>query len=107
MPRRSPLDTARQQIDALAYRPKPKNGRDRSWEQRQRDDSETTQVSYRGIRRALNERIKELAQAHNLTVSEVAGQLLALGLEEVESGRRELAQDQPFADDAASGKTNP
>jgi len=79
-------------VGSLAHRPKPKEetGRDRGWEQRQRDDPDTMQVSYRGIPRALNERMKQLAEAHGLTVSEVARQLLELGLEVVENERREL-----------------
>ena len=70
--------------------PEKKKGRDRSWEERQRNAAETTQVSYRGIPRELNERIKTLAQENDLTVSQVARHLLEWGLEEMESGRREL-----------------
>lgn len=88
--RKGPADVA-DLVRGLQAKPKPKKGRDRGWEKRKRNDPETTQVSYRGIPRELNEAIKTLAREKSLTVSEVAAQLLAVGLEEVKSGRRDLS----------------
>jgi hypothetical protein len=90
MPRKKLGDVA-EQVQGMGYKPKPKGPkRDRGWEQRQRDDRETTQVSYRGIPRELSQRVKEVAEVADLTVSEVARWLLEWGLEELESGRRQL-----------------
>lgn len=95
--RKGPADVAAD-VGRLARRPLPpelaklpkKKGRDRSWEERQRNARKTTQVSYRGIPRDLNQAIKDLAKERGLTVSEVAAHLLAVGLEEVRAGRRGL-----------------
>lgn len=91
MPRKRPADVA-DLLRNLAHEPRPKQepGRDRGWERRQRNDPETTQVSYRGIPRALHAEIKGLAQAQGLTVSEVARALLEIGLAEVKRERRDL-----------------
>jgi hypothetical protein len=91
MRRKKPGDVA-DLVGALAHRPEPKQEpkRDRGWEERQRHDAETMQVSWRGIPRELNDWMKAQAQAHGLTVSEVARRLLEIGLEEVQSERRKL-----------------
>ena len=95
--RRNPLEKAKEQVDALAYRPDAasKAKRDRSWERRQRADTETTQVAYRGISRAVNARMKEIAKDHGLTVSQVAGLFLAHALDGYESGALEIAPREP------------
>jgi hypothetical protein len=94
--RKGPGDVA-SQVQRLSIRQrKQEPGRDRGWEERQRNDPETRQVTYRGIPRPLHDSIKELAQTHDLTISEVARWLLEWGLEELESERRELPQNRPF-----------
>jgi hypothetical protein len=88
--RKGPGDVAIQVQSLGIIQPKQDPGRDRGWEERQRKDPKTQQVTYRGIPRALHDSMKELAQTHNLTVSEVARWLLEWGLEELECERREL-----------------
>ena len=58
--------------------------RKRDWERRQR--KERGQVSYRGIPAELQERLKDIAQAHHVTVGEIARAFLEYGIEAYEAG---------------------
>ena len=57
-------------------RPRPEHTKDRSWEKAQRTAEHTTQVSYRGISRVLNENMKALAHGSGRNVSQVASTFL-------------------------------
>jgi hypothetical protein len=80
MPRRSPLQGVTPA--SLAYRPKSASRarRDRSWDRAQRADPDTCQISLRGVPRRVNRRMKEIAAAEGITVSQVAVQLLEFAL---------------------------
>lgn len=56
--------------------PRPRHTKDRSWEKAQRTDEHTTQVSYRGISRTLNDNMKALAHGSGRNVSQVASTFL-------------------------------
>ena len=58
--------------------------RDRGWERRQR------QVSYRGIPVELQERLKEIAQQHRVTVGEIARAFLEYGIDAYDAGNLQL-----------------
>jgi len=60
--------------------------RDRSWEREQRQAPEVCQVSYRNIPRSVRDRIKKIAQGHQVTSDQVARRLLEYGLEQYEAG---------------------
>ncbi len=62
-------------------RPRPPHTKDRSWEEAQRTAEHTTQVSYRGMPRALNEEMKKIAQAEGMNVSQVAVRFMAYAME--------------------------
>ena len=88
--------------------PRPAHTKDRSWEKAQRTAEHTTQVSYRGISRELNENMKALAHGSGRNVSQVAATFLeyayacwswGTSLEEMDA----FAQGR---DRTASGKTS-
>ncbi len=65
--------------------------RDRSWERRQR------QVSYRGIPVELQERLKEIAQQHQVTVGDIARAFLEYGIDAYDAGNLALEARQVTA----------
>ena len=78
MPRKG-LSEAAKTAKALQHRParpRPPHTKDRSWEEAQRTAEHTTQVSYRGISRVLNENMKALAHGSGRNVSQVASTFL-------------------------------
>ena len=90
--RRRPLDDIKDKIPSLARKPQAARDtkRDRSWEQRQRDDPETQQVALRGIPRATWARMKEIAGELGITASELARLFLESALEDYETGALEI-----------------
>jgi len=74
--------------EAFIPGPAPKAKRDRTWEREQR--LEKGQVTYRGIPKALNERIREIAEEKGVTVGEVARAFLEHSLSDYENGVLEL-----------------
>jgi hypothetical protein len=113
MPRQRPLDRVKDKAPALAQRPevaKKPTPKKREWDRRQREDPETTQVSYRGIPRELNRRMVEIAEAEGRSVSQVATLFLAVGLAAYDKGislARMAENPGSLFDTTASGKTNP
>jgi hypothetical protein len=70
--------------------PVPRARRRRRWERRQRNHPDKMQVTFRGIPRALNEQMKGLADAENVTVSEIARLFLEYAWSEYEAGNVEI-----------------
>ena len=68
--RRNPLDSL--DFMPLRYQEPGDTKRDRSWEHAQRSNPATMQVTYRGVPRALNSHMREMAQEHGKTVSQIA-----------------------------------
>lgn len=67
-----------------------KKKRDRTWEREQRTDTELCQVAYRGIPRSVRDRIKGIAQTHQVTADKIARLLLEYALEQYSAGRVEI-----------------
>jgi hypothetical protein len=88
MPRKKLSDVSGQVQGMGFQRPskEEKWTKDRTWEEKQRNRPAVTQVSYRGIPRKLNDKMKAIAKQHNLNVSQVAGAFLAYALAEHTKG---------------------
>jgi len=72
--------------DSLRQRPQLGLKRKRAWEERQRQDPKTTQVTFRGIPRDLRDQLNTVASELGITVSELARFFLEYGLASYVSG---------------------
>jgi len=79
--RRRLQDQLGEAADVLTERP---TKRDRSWEAEQREQGIV--VTYRGIPRGLQERIKEIAGEHKVNIGELARRFLEYALDAYEDG---------------------
>lgn len=84
--RRRLKDQASESVQPLDLFEAP--SRKREWERDQRASGHV--VTYRGIPRALQERIKEIAEAHRVKVGDVARRFLEHALDAFEAGELEL-----------------
>ncbi|MEM7032016.1 MAG: hypothetical protein AAF629_20855 [Chloroflexota bacterium] len=77
-------------IEVLAKRPNSNNKpqRDRSWEKKQRES--TGVVTYRGIPKSLNEKIKTVASELGVPIGDVVRAFLENGLADYKSGDMDL-----------------
>jgi len=90
---------------ALQHRPGTKRytTKDRSWERKKRHDEKTTQVSFRGFPRRLNERLKEIADREGKTVAQVAVPTIAYALAQIDNDSATLAEMEHLVQDAELG----
>ena len=80
MPDKSDTAKAAELLKHRPARPRPQHTKDRSWEKAQRTAEHTTQVSYRGMPRNLNEAMKEIARVNGMNVSQIAVRFMAYAM---------------------------
>ena len=66
-------------------------------------DEKTTQVSFRGFPRRLNERLKEIADREGKTVAQVAVPTIAYALAQIDNDSATLAEMEHLVQDAELG----